>query len=44
MDLNDSLSAVCDVTGNFKITIDNKSTVLKASSVGFKSLRIKYFN
>ena len=40
MNLDDSLSVVCDVTGNFKITIDNKSTVLKASSVGFKSLEL----
>ena len=28
MNLDDSLSVVCDVTGNFKITIDNKSIVL----------------
>ena len=40
MNLDDSLSVVCDVTGNFKITIDNKSIVLKASSIGFNSLEL----
>ena len=37
MNLSDSLSVVCDVTGNFKMTIGNLATVLKASSVGFES-------
>ena len=42
MNLTDSTSAVCDVTGNFKMTIDNLATVLKASSVGFESQELKF--
>ena len=37
MNLSDSLSVVCDVKGDFKMTIGNLATVLKASSVGFES-------
>ena len=42
MNLTDSTSAVCDVTGNFKITIGNLATVLKASSVGFESEELNF--
>ena len=42
MNLTDSTSAVCDVTGNFKMTIGNLATVLKASSVGFESKELNF--
>ena len=42
MNLTDSTSAVCDVTGNFKMTIGNLATVLKASSVGFESEELNF--
>ena len=42
MNLSDSLSVVCDVTGNFKMTIGNLATVLKASSVGFESEELNF--
>ena len=42
MNLTDSTSAVCDVTGNFKMTIGNLATVLKASSVGFESQELNF--
>ena len=42
MNLTDSTSAVCDVTGNFKMTIGNLATVLKASSVGFDSEELNF--
>ena len=42
MNLTDSTSAVCDVSGNFKMTIGNLATVLKASSVGFESQELNF--
>ena len=36
--LNQSLSVVCDVSGNFKMKIVQIPTILKASAVGFESL------
>ena len=42
MNLTDNTSTVCDVTGNFKMTIDNLATVLKASSVGFESEELNF--
>ena len=36
--LNQSLSVVCDVSGNFKMKIVKIPTILKASAVGFESL------
>lgn len=42
MNLTDSTSAVCDFSGNFKMTIGNLATVLKASSVGFDSEELNF--
>ncbi|MEK9619567.1 MAG: TonB-dependent receptor plug domain-containing protein [Flavobacteriales bacterium] len=42
MNLTDSTSAVCDFSGNFKMTIGNLATVLKASSVGFHSEELNF--
>lgn len=42
MNLTDSTSAVCDFSGNFKMTIGNLATVLKASSVGFESEELNF--